>query len=495
MKFKFKDILAWVKAHIGIVISCVVLLVSIPAAFVGSNIWLKKTLAATEDKAKKELAKVDALKIDYTVPAVDPAVPAVSMKHEPNAKLTEVFAAARNKAIEQSKIVVTGYEEFNRGVGKEAAAVGRREHKPLVDGLFPQVALTDAQKASPAAKEDAERSKLNEMEDALLGKRGKENPYAQVLAIARAGAPIGEKEMADLLRDNAARYREQVTSNSRQLTPDEVDAQTAMLVERRMGALRGRAAQLGVYATMDVFDMPKKGEDGGRGPSRGSDASDGAAKPRTIAVGAIEPTDLTPAKLFVHQWDLWFLSDMASAVALANRSSSDGKPQGIAQNVVKRITRLRVFNVEDMQSLDAKASAEPSMELTPPTAPVAPTGGTPGFEPLDLNRSITGIVRGGWNKTYEVRRGEMEVVVSSSRVQELVAAIARTNLMSVTGMELEYIDVWEEARQGYFYGDEHVVRATLQIESVWLKQWLLPLMPVELQKAMWMEVAEAPPAG
>ena len=497
---KFKDILAWLKAHIGIVISCLVLVVSIPAAFVGSNMWLKKTLSATESKAKAKLSEVDAMKIDYVVPQVDPSVEAVSANHEPNAKLIEVFAKAREQAISQSKTVVTGFEAFNQGKGAEAAKLGRSEHKPLVEGLFPAVALTPEQQSSPAAKEDAERAKLNEMEDALLGKRGRSNPYQQVLAMMRAGEPLGTDEMGDLLRDTAARYREQTTSNNRQLTEDEARTQASLLVERRMAALRSRAAQLGVYAGMDVFDMPRRaGEEEGRGAPRGDDDRD--KRIRTIAAGnAIDPSELTPSHLFLKQWDLWFMNDIASAVALANgggnRGGATGGGAGVEQNVVKRVQRLRLFGVEDMKSLEKKAAADPNaMELAQEeTAPAAPEGGTPGLEPLDASKSITGIVRGGWNKTYEVRRGELVVVVSSARLQELLAAIARTNLMNVTGVQMEYVDVWDEARQGFFYGDEHVVRATIAIESVWLKSWLLPLMPVDLQKAMWMEVAEAPPA-
>lgn len=502
---KFKDILAWIKAHIGIVISCVVLLVSLPAAFVGSNMWLKKTLSSAESKAKAKLSEVDSMKIDYVVPQVDPSVPSVSVKHEPNARLTEVFAKAREQAISQSKVVVTGFEEFNKGVGNEARKVGRGEHTPLVEGLFPAVVLTPEQQASPAAKEDAERAKLNAMEDALLGKRGRPNPYQQVLATMRGGAPLSLEELGDLLRDTAARYREQTTSNNRQLTDDEARTQSGLLIERRMSALRSRAAQLGVYASLDVFDAPRRAgdEQGGRGTGSsaggggGSGSGEGQQRTiRTIVSGtSIEPSELTPAQLFLKQWDLWFLSDMASAVALAN-GGADAK-QGIEQSVVKRVQRMRVFGVEDMKSLDKKPAGDPTsaMELTTEeTAPAAPQGGVAGLEPLDPTKSITGLVRGGWNKTYEVRRGEMVVVVSSARLQELLAAIARTNLMNVTGVKMEYIDIWEEARQGFFYGDEHVVRATIQIESLWLKSWLVPLMPVDLQKAMWMEVAEAPPA-
>jgi hypothetical protein len=95
---------------------------------------------------------------------------------------------------------------------------------------------------------------------------------------------------------------------------------------------------------------------------------------------------------------------------------------------------------------------------------------------------------GSWNKVYDVRRAEMVVVVSSARLNEFLAAIARTNFMTVTDMDLTKVDAWDALRQGYFYGDEHVVRARLTIESVWLRDWMTEFMPRSIRNAL--EIAE-----
>jgi hypothetical protein len=54
----------------------------------------------------------------------------------------------------------------------------------------------------------------------------------------------------------------------------------------------------------------------------------------------------------------------------------------------------------------------------------------------------------------------------------------------VSDLDLASVDVWDHLRQGYFYGDEHVVEATFVIDSAWLNSWLLPKMPDELLVAL-----------
>jgi hypothetical protein len=63
----------------------------------------------------------------------------------------------------------------------------------------------------------------------------------------------------------------------------------------------------------------------------------------------------------------------------------------------------------------------------------------------------------------------------------------------VTDLDLGEVDAWAALDEGYFYGDEHVVRVTLEVESIWLKSWLVPMMPEELRKALGMKVEEAAP--
>jgi hypothetical protein len=41
-----------------------------------------------------------------------------------------------------------------------------------------------------------------------------------------------------------------------------------------------------------------------------------------------------------------------------------------------------------------------------------------------------------------------------------------------------------DLERGYYYGPEHVVRATITIESVWLRNWVGPLMPASVKRSL-----------
>jgi hypothetical protein len=112
--------------------------------------------------------------------------------------------------------------------------------------------------------------------------------------------------------------------------------------------------------------------------------------------------------------------------------------------------------------------------------------------PLDPTISVTGRAAGQGNTVYDVRRVRMTVVVSSARLQEFLEAIARTNFMTVIDLDLADVDAWSDLKKGYFYGSEHVVKATIGIETVWLRSWMSHFMPSRMKQAL--NVPEAPAA-
>ncbi|MCA9298308.1 MAG: hypothetical protein KDA28_04535, partial [Phycisphaerales bacterium] len=63
-------------------------------------------------------------------------------------------------------------------------------------------------------------------------------------------------------------------------------------------------------------------------------------------------------------------------------------------------------------------------------------------------------------------------------------AIGETNLMTVTGVRIREVDVWQHIQQGYYYGRDHVVEATLTIETTWLRKWTVPFMPDAVRTLM-----------
>jgi hypothetical protein len=263
--------------------------------------------------------------------------------------------------------------------------------------------------------------------------------------------------LADSLEDVSLRESEKVTAGKRDLTNEEYAGLTKVLAERRLAEYQSRARQISVYASLDSFLKNDRA---------------GSAMP----FGSFSADQLNTREFFVYQWDLWLLEDLLASVRLAN-TGADGKPTNMDASVVKRIVKITPEYPEGMYGNTSETMA--GYDET-----VAPTAATPGMTPVDPRVSITGRAAGSWNTMYDVRRVTMQVIVSSARLPEFLAAIERTNFMTVTDVDIKDVDIWEELRQGYYYGQEHVVEATVSIESVWLREWMAPLVPLEVKQLL-----------
>ncbi|MFO0831361.1 MAG: hypothetical protein U0637_05885 [Phycisphaerales bacterium] len=491
---KFKPMLEWLKANLWIVIFSVLVVVLLPASFFVSRVWNKKILADQQLEASKEYKLIQDASVKYNLPQFDAKVAAVTTPAmAPNSAVTAFFKRAKETAAAQVGAVAQKAIDFNKGVGPEAAAVGRGEFVPLVGGLFPKVEMSAEEAKDPNVARDKEQAKLNEMEDKLLGKRGNKNPYLELLARVNAGAPESNDALFATLKEERRREEEKITQNKRKLDDAESKELAERIVGARLGQYRSRAQSISFYMTKEAFPMPVADETKTRGTA--VDTGDLIEPFANIAWDSIDRKDLTRPKLFMHQWNLWVLSDLLSAVRLAN-TGPDGRALHVEDGVVKRVQGIVLRNPEGMKTLDPRP-VNPDETATAATPPAAPAETTPGIAALDRSVSITGRARGGWNKYYEVRRAEMTCVVSSARLQDFLRAIAQTNYMTVTDLDVDTpVDVWADLAEGYYYGTEHVLRVRVSVESVWLKDWLQPLMPTEIMGALGMEVpAEAAPAA
>ena len=52
-----------------------------------------------------------------------------------------------------------------------------------------------------------------------------------------------------------------------------------------------------------------------------------------------------------------------------------------------------------------------------------------------------------------------------------IDALTATNFIAVLDLDLDKADTFADLREGFYYGDEHVVRATLKLEFVLLRAW------------------------
>lgn len=478
-----KNVLAWVKSNVLIVVFVAIVLIVLPASYVVSRAWGAKVRTAQETKAGAEMTKITGARVDYSLPTFDPAAQPVTFKAEPNDRLTDWFRQKREELAAQATTVVQRAVDFNRGVGPDALAVFRREHRPMVERLFGDDAAEpiaaelrqsmgeswaamspeDRVKAVRLRQSEVEKQRFYEMEDRLLGKRGHPNPYQRLLDRIGAGARADAVRLAGVLKDMEIRETEKITAGKRDLTPEELANLQKALLERRMGEYQARAREVSVYANLEVFPR---------------DTKDGSS----IATGSLQAGELAPAPLFIYQWDYWVLSDLLAAVRLAN-SGLDGKPTNVDQSAVKRLVSIKVA---DPEGLYEEAQAEiPGTE---------PASATPGLVPLNPQLSVTGRGMGSWNKVYDVRRATITAIVASARVAEFIDAIERANFMTVTGLNLRPVDPYNELQQGYFHGPDHLVEATLNVESVWLREWTAHFMPEEIKLGLRFPEPTQPPA-
>jgi hypothetical protein len=84
----------------------------------------------------------------------------------------------------------------------------------------------------------------------------------------------------------------------------------------------------------------------------------------------------------------------------------------------------------------------------------------------------------------------IEVLVEWQRLPQFIASLAQTNFMTVLKTDIQDVDEYEALQKGYIYGTGDVVRATMLIESLWIREWTSALMPDDVKRAMGIAVEE-----
>lgn len=226
------------------------------------------------------------------------------------------------------------------------------------------------------------------------------------------------------------------------LTPEERAQLTAEMRDLRLEIYRNRAIDLRFYAPANVF-------------------------------ANVAPTDPTQPVTAVQAWDmqhrLWVHEDVLRALQLANSDSSAGWPLSASEGPVKRLESLTV----DPWPLD--------------TVPPAPVTG-PVSSPIAANFEASPTGRDAWpaapNALFDIRFADVSLIVASDQIPRVIEAIHSVNLMTVVSMQVSSIDQRAELEAGYYFGDSHVVRLTLRIETLWLRQWMAPWMPDPVKRAL-----------
>ncbi len=481
-----KPIMDWVRKNWIVLVCALLILGSLPAAWFFSTSWNKKIQSDQQGRGGTEYTKVSAMSVTYSIASPLPGEKPLELKDAPNHVITEHFKAIKAELARQTEAVLKRMSDFNRGAGPDAAGVGRGEHAALVPELLPgpgeaevaksafgdktpdqikQIPEEQRRKALAQAQRELIEPGLRAMEDALLGKRGKPDPYTELLRAARAGEPPTPAAVLRAINERRQIAREQMTAGNRELTPAEQAQLDDLSKKLRLGAYQSAAREFSVYMSRGA--LGPAGEGAGSSPFR------------QLPTDVLLKARRSETEMFIYQWDCWMLSDILAGVRLAN--TRDGQPTDVEHSVVKRVERIGLNPPARLGAVEA------SIEVPDPGQPQAapPAAAAPGAQVQpNLAVSITGRASSPQNPDYEVRTAEIVAVVASEDLPRFLDALTRVNFNTVIGVRLDGVNAREDLARGYAYGPRHVVRATITLETVWLRSWLAPLMPASVKKSL-----------
>jgi hypothetical protein len=483
-----KPVLAWIKSNILIVISMVVIVVPVPVAYYFSNQWNAGIREGQQEKVDKAQRTIrSASTITYGLPAIDEAEGELTETRAPNAQVTAWYAerlADRRAAVEN---VLGLAEAVNRAADRPVLG----NHRPVVEGLF------------PAPDSQAERiDKVREFFEVVTGRRAGDTIYDRMISAVGGSGPPDDQMLAIQLSSQEETLLARYEDDPRPM--DEVEAEIqSQLASRRLGAYAAHAGQAGVFMTPEIFHAPQQTP--GIEAVGATPVALGLDDERARRVRQQNGNPVTPAECFVWQWDLWIYADVLAAIDAANRIGSTGEP-GVRGAVVKRVESIAVsqFPLPGMEAAATTRASGGNVGLFAPGNTEQIGGGDlgggrddrssrgrdtdPGSSsgPADNIATHTGrkLSANDADLIADIRRVSLVAVVASDRLPLLLDEIGRSNLMTVVDMDLTEVDVIGDLRQGYDYGPDHVVRASILIESKWLRSWTASLMPEAVREVL-----------
>jgi hypothetical protein len=428
-------VLAWIKANLLIVISIALIVILLPVGWFFSSGWNKsiqeKAAKAYSDEKRK---LTQASTVDYTLPRVLKDEQPLTESRAPNAIVTRFYKDRKEQREAQVDEVIERGTAFNQA-----------NHDVPVSNLLP--------KAESASELRRNGYKLGQL---VAGTVEEPSIYARLLRKLNAGSAPDPIALSSSLSQYKKQQEESYAATSADGRVSEEDAKRLEqdLIKRRLGEYAGRAESIAFYCPLGAIQT---------------------AQPETgySHVPITEPgyDSITEAAVYTWVWDYWIISDILRAVGAANTDQS-GVSLAVPDAPIKHIERIRVN-----QFLVADAVIDVDIDDFGGRGGRGGRGAsTPSTNDEDQLKVYTGRNQQP-NDAFDVRYAEMTVIASSEKLPALFDALGKTNYMTVVDVDLEQVSVEEALLNGYYYGEDHVVRAHLKIETVWLRAWTKDLMP------------------
>lgn len=439
-------VIGFIKGNLVIVISVVLILAFLPTGYVFADKWNTKVREEADAAYKKEKRALTSKgTIEYSVPAVLTSERDLSESRAPNRIVTEYYLERKAEREAQVEEVVERGTLFNQG-----------DHKELVPGILPK---------SP---DDLTLKRLGRtMAEAIVGTTATPSVYQRKLQRLNAGSPPDPKILESILnefkKNQEQRYMDADAAGK--VGTAQAEELNKSLISRRLGEYIGQSDALTFYCSTNAFV-----NGGTKAPAGGRSGSNAMMEYSEIPASVPRVSSIDEPMVFNWLWDYWVISDILDAVSLTNTDPQSGA-MAVPSAPIKSVERIRISQMKKTE------------DTTPGAAPR-----NAGAEP---KQSLTGRIGGVAGSAYDIRTIEVVIVAASKDLPKFIDALGKTNYMTVIDLDIDDVDVWNDLEQGFYYGEDHVVRARVQIESVWLRSWMVPLMPDQVKQALGVPVAGA----
>jgi hypothetical protein len=421
-----KKFLPWFKANLVSVISVVVALLAAPVMLYFALDWAGKVRQGVERDVADNLQQLNASDVTYSVDPYLSGQEPVTVKSPPNEATTSAIARLLQAVVSGTDAVRERAVDFNRS-----------DKQLLVEGLFPE------------NKDDSTRLRLL---DQLIQRWPA--AHEQLLTEFRAGLPPDPVRIRATLEDLRNKEVARITTGGTEanLTAEQLDQLTNLLGRTRLDAYRRAASDLAFYATPAVFK-------------------------------SVQPWDRSKVLPMESAWEwqhqYWIHRDIIKALSSAN-SDSLGSRRPVHLAPVKILESITLSRPGDRPGASDRALTTPT-DL-PPAGP--PDGRSEVQRNYTLSHTGHAAAPAVANPLYDIRYADIVLVVASSKLPELLAAFPRVNFMTVVDADLEDYDSMTAISQGYDLGSDHVVKATLRVETIWLRSWMRQWMPPTVRKSL-----------
>ena len=434
-------VLAWVKANIFIVGFCAIMIIA-PVAM-----WF--VAGSLNDGVRKEVATRAGLIQDMDrhrqvlVSIVNPV---------PGNQPISDSVVLNPRLLDRFRVTTGIVRDDAERIREEAVQFNRKQRGVLVPDLFP---------APPA---DRRETLPLEMHRSLVA------AYQKLLDEVQAGSPPSTNDVREYIE--AARDRLTTQILLEDLTPEDEAWLAEQLANTRLSQYADAAAAIGLYASFGGLGVP----------------DERSVPPRAEGQGLVE--------LFDWQWQYWIIQDILLALHDANVDSSS-----VLDAPAKRLVSIEVFADTGRVASRSPQTGGRGMGMGAPGRSSSNAGSAqttaPAVDPakevaLDFAESFTGR---STNPLYDVRWVSLVIVVDTARMPEVFDALAQRNFITITDAAIQPVDPFSALKDGYFYGTAPASQVTLELETIWFRQWTAQFMPDELKRALGVPVPTTPPPG